>query len=61
MKYPYGAPFGEPHKNEQQMTILRDLLLTAQRAQIPGNIVELPYKWRRTEFFMPKPEDFLNK
>ncbi|MFC1850183.1 hypothetical protein ACFL27_08335 [candidate division CSSED10-310 bacterium] len=48
--FPYGAPFGEPGIYKQHLTILRDLLHVLQSAQEPGQIVDLPYKWKRTQY-----------
>ncbi len=50
VRYPHGAPFGEPHARHQQMTVLRDLLHAAQEQAEPGAIVEPGYRWRRTVF-----------
>ena len=58
VKYPYGAPFGEPNVPEQHMTLLRDLLVLLQTAQTPGQIVDLPYKWRKTHFEPVAPASF---
>jgi hypothetical protein len=38
---------GEPHKPDQQRTILRAVLAALERAPEPGTIYELPYRWRR--------------
>ena len=50
VKFPHGAALGEPDRVEQQKTILRDLLHLLQTEKISGNIVDLPYKWRRTKY-----------
>ena len=50
LKFPYGAPFGEPSNNNQQMAILRDLLVLLQEAQEPGTLVDLPHRWKRTQY-----------
>jgi D-proline reductase (dithiol) PrdB len=50
VRFPHGAPFGEPHARDQQMTVLRDLLRAAQELATPGTIVEPGYRWRRTVF-----------
>ena len=50
VKFPYGAPFGEPGAKNQHMTILRDLFRVLQTAETPGVIVDLPYQWRRTKY-----------
>jgi hypothetical protein len=50
VRYPHGAPFGEPNEHHQQMTLLRDLLRAAQELDTPGTILEPGYRWRRTVF-----------
>ncbi len=50
VRYPHGAPFGEPHARHQQMAVLRDLLRAARELAEPGTIVEPGYQWRRTVF-----------
>ena len=46
VRFPFGNPFGEPNRPDQQRRILDDLfglLETAEEAQV----IELPYRWRR--------------
>lgn len=59
VRYPHGAPFGEPHNQAQHLTILRDLLLAAQTLDRPGIILEPGYRWRRTSFERPQPDSFV--
>lgn len=47
LRFPTGNPLGEPHKLEQQRTILRAVLEQLALIQEPATIVELPYRWRR--------------
>ena len=58
VKFPYGAPFGEPGNANQQMTILRDLLVLLQTATTPGAILDLPYRWRKSRFGTVDRESF---
>ena len=50
VRFPHGAPFGEPGAKNQRMTVLRDLLRTLQGASEPGVVVEPGHRWRRTEY-----------
>jgi hypothetical protein len=53
IKWPLGHPLGEPHKQEQQRTIIFDalrLLITEKQA---GNIYEPGYRWKREEYQEP--------
>lgn len=58
LNYPFGAVFGEPGAVDQQLTVIRDLLLLLQTAKEPGSIVDMPYKWRRTRFEKPPKESY---
>ena len=58
VRFPHGAPFGEPGAMNQRMTVLRDLLRTLQEASEPGVIVEPGYQWRRTEYPPVAPSSF---
>ena len=44
---PTGNPVGEPHRPNQQRTILSAVLEQLTLITEPGTIVELPYRWRR--------------
>ena len=60
VRFPHGAALGEPHAVNQQLTVLRDLLLLLQTEQTPGNIVDLPYRWRRTKYDPVSWESFVS-
>lgn len=50
LRYPYGAPLGEPGDVDQQRTILRDMFQALKTVKEPGTIIDLPYRWRRERF-----------
>ncbi len=50
LRYPYGAPLGEPGNVNQQRAILRDMFAALEYIKEPGTIIELPYRWRRDTF-----------
>jgi D-proline reductase (dithiol) PrdB len=50
LRYPYGAPLGEPGNRNQQRTILKDMFMALQTMKEPGTIIDLPYRWRRDTF-----------
>lgn len=50
LRYPYGAPLGEPGNINQQRAILKEMLGTLSAIDEPGTIVDLPYRWRRDSF-----------
>jgi hypothetical protein len=49
VRFPLGNPFGENGRPDHQRIILRDLLELVERADEPGTLVELPYRWRRMD------------
>jgi hypothetical protein len=47
LRYPAGNQVGEAGKPQQQRAILSAALDAAAAIQVPGTIVEYPYRWRR--------------
>jgi D-proline reductase (dithiol) PrdB len=47
IRFPQGAPVGEPHQLDQQRQILSALLDAFETIREPGTMVELPFRWRR--------------
>lgn len=47
IRFPLGNPIGEPFNEELQKQILLDLIAVLQGAHEPGEVYELPYRWRR--------------
>jgi len=50
LRYPYGAPLGEPGDVNQQRAILKDMFEALDNIKEPCTIVDLPYRWRRDTF-----------
>lgn len=50
LRWPFGHALGEPGNRAQQRTVLHDMLSMATRAQRPGLVVDLPYRWRRETY-----------
>tara|TARA_B110000263_G_scaffold181406_1_gene158979 strand:+ start:185 stop:418 length:234 start_codon:yes stop_codon:yes gene_type:complete len=50
VKFPFGRPMGEPNNKEQQKVIAMDALNILSSSNTPGQITELPYKWRREDY-----------
>lgn len=50
LRYPFGHPFGRSGEVAEQRHILLDALAALVKIRVPGEIVELPYRWRRTDF-----------
>jgi len=55
LRFPYGAPLGEPGHINMQRAILKDMFDVLISASEPGTIIDLPYRWRRESF---GPVDF---
>lgn len=55
LRFPYGAPLGEPGNVNQQRTILKEMCEALTCLKEPGTIVEMPYRWRRDSY---GPVDF---
>ena len=49
-RFPYGRPFGAPGNADQQRVLLEDALDLLVSARAPGEIRELPYRWRREDY-----------
>ena len=60
LRYPYGAPLGEPGNVNQQRTIIMDMLASLFSLEEPGVILDLPYQWRRHQFTPVDPSERAN-
>jgi len=52
LRWPFGHPLGEPGNIAQQFTVLKDAF-TFLYAASPGEIRDLPYRWRRHAYAIP--------
>lgn len=50
VRFPYGAALGEAGAADQQRAVLRGLLQEGLALTAPGQIAELPYRWRRDSY-----------
>jgi hypothetical protein len=50
LRWPFGHPLGEPGNRDQQMTILKETLRALKTIDTPGQIIDLPYRWRRVDY-----------
>lgn len=48
VRFPYGAPFGNPHNRWLQSRVLREALALLGEAQGPNTIRPSNYRWRQT-------------
>ncbi|MBI2906765.1 MAG: hypothetical protein HYX92_03800 [Chloroflexi bacterium] len=50
VRFPYGRPMGEPGNQAQHRVVAEDALQLLATARQPNTIVQLPYRWKRTDF-----------
>jgi hypothetical protein len=48
VRFPYGAPFGDPRNRWLQTRVLREALSLLDSATAPNTIVPSAYRWRQT-------------
>jgi hypothetical protein len=48
VRFPYGAPFGDPRNRWLQTRVLREALALLDSATAPNTIVPSAYRWRQT-------------
>jgi hypothetical protein len=47
VRFPYGAPFGNPHNRWLQTRVLREALALLDEAREPNTIRTSSYRWRQ--------------
>ena len=47
LKWPFGHPLGEPFHAAQQRAVLEKAFEALQHIMIPGEIVDIPFRWKR--------------
>jgi hypothetical protein len=50
LKWPFGHPFGEPFNAAQQRVVLAEALRALYKIQEQGEIIDMPYRWRRERY-----------
>jgi D-proline reductase (dithiol) PrdB len=50
LKWPFGHPLGEPFHVAQQRAVLREAIRALYQINVPGDIVDIPFKWRRQRY-----------
>lgn len=50
LRWPMGHPMGEPGRPAQQRQVLEDALQLLETGHVPGEIRDLPYRWRRDRY-----------
>ena len=50
LRWPFGHPLGEPFNIEQQRAVTIEALKALYAIEKPGEIVDLPFRWRREKY-----------
>ncbi len=50
VRFPFGRPLGEPDNVDQQRVIIEDALEVLATSSTAGEVVDLPYLWRREDY-----------
>lgn len=50
LRWPFGHPLGEPGNIKQQHAIIMEALNALYTITTPGEIVDLPFRWRRHDY-----------
>jgi hypothetical protein len=50
LRWPFGHPLGEPFQSAQQRVVLAEALAALCTIRQPGEIRDLPYRWRRERY-----------
>lgn len=46
LRFPFGSPVGNPTDEQKQLHVLKSALGLLETMDEPGQIVELPFKWK---------------
>lgn len=52
VKWPFGHPLGEPFNVTQQRTMLITALNALFTIKKPGEIIDIPFRWRKEQYNM---------
>lgn len=50
LRWPFGHPLGEPFRVAQHRAVLDRAFEALRTISSPGEIVDLPYRWRREKY-----------
>ncbi len=50
LRWPFGHPLGEPGNAAQQRAVVLEALRALYNITLPGEIVDLPFRWRRHDY-----------
>ncbi|MBF0563890.1 MAG: hypothetical protein HQK89_01475 [Nitrospirae bacterium] len=50
LKWPFGHPLGEPFNVAQQRAVLKKVFAALYDIKTPGEIVDVPFRWKRETY-----------
>ena len=50
LRWPFGHPLGEPGNVRQQRAVLFEAFKALYAIEVPGEIIDLPFRWRREDY-----------
>jgi D-proline reductase (dithiol) PrdB len=50
LRWPFGHPLGEPGNVKQQRAVLLEAFRALYSITTPGEIIDLPFRWRRHDY-----------
>lgn len=50
LRWPFGHPLGEPFNLSQQRAVLAEAFKALYCIDKPGDIIDIPFKWRRQRY-----------
>ncbi len=53
LRWPFGHPLGEPGNVQQHQAVLFEAFKALYAIDTPGEIVDLPFRWRREDYSQP--------
>jgi D-proline reductase (dithiol) PrdB len=56
LRWPFGHPLGEPFNRAQQRAVLVESFRALYSVQRPGEIVDLPFRWKQETYEAPGTE-----
>lgn len=60
LRWPFGHPLGEPFNAVQQQVVLAEAFRALCTITRPGDIVDLPYRWKRERYDLARVNALLS-
>ena len=61
LKWPFGHPVGEPLNVLQQSAVIVEAFIALHEINKPGEVVDIPYRWRKEKYTEEHLEDLIDK